>query len=86
MSLLFLACSWGCLVLFYHVCGVELFLLFFLGLISFRACFHLELSCELLSYSSLFIYMLLLFVVTTSPCHDWVIARLLPSLDVVAIS
>ncbi|KAM7459762.1 hypothetical protein LguiA_036253 [Lonicera macranthoides] len=29
----------------------------------------------------------LLFIVTTSPCQDWVIcARLLPSLDVVAVS
>ncbi len=28
----------------------------------------------------------LLFIVTTSPCRDWVIARLLPSLEVVAIS
>ncbi len=27
-----------------------------------------------------------LFIVTTSLCQDWVIARLLPSLDVVAIS
>ncbi|KAI3663194.1 hypothetical protein L6452_46305 [Arctium lappa] len=28
----------------------------------------------------------LLFIVTTSPCQDWVILRLLPSLDVVAVS
>ena len=28
----------------------------------------------------------LLFFVTTSPCQEWVFARLLPSLDVVAVS